>query len=159
MSEMPSDLQVSFLCDQNLGRLAKWLRIMGYDTEYMRVWNTMMIENAISAGRIVLTRNRKSAQKKNFILIESDHVQEQIKQVDRIFRLQSKARWFTRCNVCNEVLMCVKPDFVMDLVPEYVSANHDNFAHCPRCSRIYWRGTHPPKIMKTIKSILTSRER
>lgn len=159
MSEMPSGLQVSFLCDQNLGRLAKWLRIMGFDTEYMYIWNKDRIEKALSSGRIVLTRNRRSAQKKDHILIESDHVEEQLRQVDRIFTLSSKARWFTRCNVCNEPLVCVKPDIVKDIVPEYVYANHDGFAQCPGCSRVYWRGTHPQKIMETIESILKPKER
>jgi len=127
---------------------------MGYDTEYMNFRDKDKIENAHSAERIVLSRDRRIARKKNHILVESDHVSEQLKQIDRIFRLHSEARWFTRCNVCNGRLICVKPDNVKDLVPEYVSSTHDDFAQCPKCLRVYWRGTHPDKIMKTIKSLL-----
>lgn len=158
MSETPSGRKVRFLCDPNLGRLAKWLRIMGFDTEYMHHWDKNMQHEALKAGRTVLTRSRKMARKRNHILIESDHIREQLAQVDSVFALGAKAQWFTRCNVCNETLICAKPSDVKDLVPEYVYTTAKEFARCPRCLRIYWKGTHPEKSMETINSIITSRE-
>lgn len=159
MSETPSGRHLSFLCDQNLGRLAKWLRMMGYDTEYMRVWNKDRTRNAVAEGRIVLTRIRRYARKRHHILVLSDHVEGQLRQIDRELGLISRARWFTRCNVCNEPLVYVKPEIVKDIVPEYVYANHDDFAQCPRCQRVYWRGTHPLRIMEAVRAIAEPEER
>ena len=158
MSETPSGPNLKFLCDPSLGRLAKWLRIMGFDTEYMHHWDRDIQHEALKAGRIVFTRSRAAAQKRNHIHIVSDHVREQLAQVDSVFDLEKNARWFTRCNVCNETLICAKPDDVKDFVPEYVYATQKEFARCPRCSRIYWKGTHPFRSVETIKSIITSRE-
>ncbi len=158
MSEMPSDRQVSFLCDPNLGRLAKWLRIMGFDTVYLRRWDAHLVDEALSSGRIVLTRKRAMARRTNCIVVLSDHIREQLAQVDREFDLGTHARWFTRCNICNETLICVKPENVKDLIAEYVYATQKEFAQCPRCSRIYWKGTHPDKSRDTITQIIASRE-
>ena len=158
MSEMPSGRDLRFLCDQNLGRLAKWLRIMGFDTTYTRILNKDILENALSEERIVLTRIRKMARRKGCILIESDHVREQLLHLDRILDLASKTRWFTRCNICNETLICAKPYDVKDRVPEYVYLTQEEFARCPKCSRIYWKGTHLVNSMKTINAITAPRE-
>ena len=158
MSEMLSGREMRFLCDRNLGRLAKWLRIMGFDTTSMCVWDEDILEEALAEERIVLTRIRKMARRKDCIVIESDHIREQLSQVDRLFDLFSQTKWFTRCNVCNENLLCAKPYDVKDRVPEYVYATQEEFAQCPKCSRIYWKGTHPEKSMETINSIITSRE-
>ena len=158
MSEMPSGRKMRFLCDQNLGRLAKWLRIMGFDTTYMCIWDEEIIEKALSDERIVLTRFRKMAGRKDFYVIKSDHIREQLSQVERLFALSSKTKWFSRCNVCNENLICAKSYDVKDRVPEYVYATQEDFAQCPKCSRIYWKGTHLEKSMETINSIITSRE-
>jgi uncharacterized protein with PIN domain len=147
-----------FLCDQNLGRLAKWLRIMGFDTTYTYSWDEHILEQAFSEERIVLTRIRKMARRKDCIVIKSDHVREQLLQVDRVLDLASKTTWFTRCNVCNETLVCAKPYDVKDRVPEYVYTTQEEFAQCPKCSRIYWKGTHLVNSMKTINDIIAPRE-
>lgn len=158
MSEMPSGLKVRFLCDPNLGRLAKWLRIMGFDTQYMHDWNERMIAKALSEDRIILTRKQKMLSKKNVLFIKSDHTRDQLIQLNKIFDLLPKTQWFTRCNVCNEPLLCVNPDDVKGLVPEYVFTTQKMFAKCPKCLRIYWKGTHPEKSRKTINNLLTPRE-
>ena len=132
---------------------------MGFDTQYIRASNEEMATIAVCQGRIVLTRIRKYARKKNHILVLSDHVDEQIRQIDRVLGVISRARWFTRCNVCNEPLVYAKPETVKDMVPEYIYANHDEFAQCPECQRVYWRGTHPLRIMETIKTIADTEER
>ncbi len=158
MSEMPSGRELRFLCDQNLGRLAKWLRIMGFDTTYTRSWDKSILNKALLEERIVLTRIRKMARRKGCIVIESDHVREQLLHLESIFDLSSKTRWFTRCNICNEALICAKPYDVKDRVPEYVYLTQKEFARCPKCSRIYWKGTHLVNSMKAIHAIIAPRE-
>ena len=158
MSKMPSDLRVKFLCDPNLGRLAKWLRIMGFDTEYIHHWDNDTIRNALSSQRIFLTRKRKLAARKNHLVIISDHVEEQLIEVDRALSIKSQAKPFTRCNVCNERLIYVKPDRVKGLVPEYVHTTQEEFAMCSKCSRIFWKGTHLDKSMNTLNTIFPTSE-
>jgi len=144
---------MAFLCDQNLGRLARWLRIMGFDAEYMREWDEKRIQKAISSGRIFLTRRRSMASKPGSIVIESDHLNEQIAELDRILHLEEKIQPFSRCSICNLSLKCAKADDVKNQVPEYVFATHEKFARCPGCSRIYWKGTHPVKSIESLKNI------
>ena len=158
MSEMPSGREIRFLCDQNLGRLAKWLRIMGFDTTYMHSWDEDILQEALSEKRIVLTRNRKMEKRKDHFLIQSDHIREQLAQVGRLLDLSSKTKWFTRCNVCNETLLCAKPYDVKDSVPEYVYTIQEKFAQCPKCSRIYWKGSHQTRFMNTINDIIAPKE-
>lgn len=131
---------------------------MGFDTEYMQHWDRNMLHEALQSGRIVLTRSRSAARKRGHVLIESDHIGEQLSQMNRMFALQGRTRLFTRCNICNEPLICVKQSDVKGLVPEYVYSTQKDFARCPKCCRIYWKGTHPKRSMETINSIITSRE-
>jgi uncharacterized protein len=158
MSKMHSGHSITFLCDQNLGRLARWLRIMGFDAEYMREWDRKRIEQARSSERIFLTRKRSMAGKEGCIVIESDHLDEQIAYLDRVLDLEEKIQPFTRCSICNLPLKCVKADDVKNQVPEYVFATHEKFARCPGCSRIYWKGTHPARSAESLKNILRARE-
>lgn len=151
MSKMHSDHRITFLCDQNLGRLARWLRIMGFDAEYMRGWDRKRIEQARSSGRILLTRRRSFVSQEGCIVIESDHLAEQIAQLDQALNLEEKVQPFSRCSICNLPLKYVKADEVKNQVPEYVFATHGKFARCPRCSRIYWKGTHPARFMESLQ--------
>jgi uncharacterized protein len=154
MSETHSSPRITFLCDQNLGRLARWLRMMGFDAQYMRIWNEERIEQAISSGRIFLTRKRSLSSRQGVIVMESDHLGGQIGALDRILDLGMKIQPFTRCSICNLTLKCAKREDVEKLVPEYVYATHDEFARCPGCSRIYWRGTHPARSLEIIQSFV-----
>jgi uncharacterized protein len=150
MSKMPSGHPPAFLCDRNLGRLAKWLRIMGFDTELMKVWDDGAIENSLSSGRIFLTRKRSLAGRTGCIVMESDHVRAQVSLLFRVLSLGDRLRPFTRCSICNQQLKCAKPDDVKTRVPEYVYATQDAFGECPVCARVYWRGTHAMRFMDSL---------
>jgi uncharacterized protein len=154
MSETPSAPRTTFLCDQNLGRLARWLRMMGFDAQYLRGWDEGRIHQARESGRIFLTRKRSLAGEKGVIVLESDHLGEQIEALEEELGLGKKIQPFTRCNICNLPLKCAKREDVEKLVPEYVYATHDEFARCPGCARIYWRGTHPARSLELIRSFM-----
>ncbi len=150
MSKMPSGPHPAFLCDQNLGRLAKWLRIMGFDTELMKVWDEKIIEDALTSGRTFLTRKRSLGGRRGCMVMENDHVREQAACLISVLGLVDKLRPFTRCSICNQQLKYVKPEDVKARVPEYVYSTRDEFGECPVCARIYWKGTHAVRFMDSI---------
>jgi uncharacterized protein len=159
MSETHSAPRTAFLCDQNLGRLARWLRMMGFDAQYMKVWDDERVREAKDEGRIFLTRKRSMAGGTGVVVIAGDHLGEQIKALDEAVGLGDKIQPFSRCSVCNLPLKCAKREDVEKQVPDYVYATHNEFARCPGCSRIYWRGTHPARSLELIRSFIRNGKR
>ncbi len=148
MSGMHSGHQVRFLCDQNLGRLAKWLRILGFDTEFMPKWDEDFMIQAMKSGRIVLTRKGTLSEKRGMVFISHDHVQDQLQELTSFLDLKHEP--FIRCSRCNTLLVDRSRDEVKGHVADYVYATHENFAGCPMCGRIYWKGTHISRIYDMI---------
>jgi uncharacterized protein with PIN domain len=139
---MHSDRTIRFLCDPNLGRLAKWLRVLGFDAEFMRRWDPKQVEQAVLEGRVVLTRKSCARGRTGLIFIPHDHLPDQMRQVGTYLGIEKHACPFSRCVVCNEPLAGISREEVKDLVPEYVYATQETFSTCPSCRRIYWKGTH-----------------
>jgi uncharacterized protein len=150
MSGMHSGPQVRFLCDQTLGRLAKWLRILGFDTEFMPRRDEDVMKQAIQNGRIVLTRKGTFSQKKGMVFISHDHVQDQLQELTAVLDLKVIHKPFIRCSSCNTLLIDIPRDEVKGHVPDYVYSTHDIFAGCPLCARIYWKGTHISRMCDMI---------
>lgn len=145
-----------FLADEMLGTLARWLRMMGYDTEYARdLLDSEVLELARAEGRIVLTRDRQLAERArdHGLLIESDTLEEQLEQVISTFGLRSD-RPMTRCTVCNGELRTVGREEVRGSVPERVLSLRTEFYLCPDCGQIYWKGTHWEDIERRLERLL-----
>jgi len=137
-----------------LGRLAKWLRIIGYDTLYFRdIDDSQLIRRAIRESRIVLTRDTELYKRGGFqgILIGHEHLENQLTQVIRDACLRPRIHMGVRCPLCNEPLEDTSRDEVRGLVPQYVLTRHHHFARCPRCGKIFWRGTHWDRIQKRLR--------
>jgi uncharacterized protein len=154
MSEMHSDRTIRFLCDQNLGRLAKWLRVLGFDTELMKYWDPDRLEQAVLDGRVVLTRKSTVKACTGILFIPHDHFAEQMHFVKESFGLDKSFRSFSRCIICNEPLNSVSREQVKGLVPEYVYSSQEKFSACPVCRRIYWKGTHAEKAQALMDRLL-----
>ncbi len=138
------DDTVRFVADAMLGKLARWLRILGYDTLYDTSWDDLELARISRAeGRILLTRDVPLSKRRGIqtLLIQSEQPREQLRQVFHHLHLHD-ALAYSRCPVCNESLKSVPPDAVRDRLPKFVLANHDSFRECPQCGRIYWPGTH-----------------
>jgi len=141
---------LKFIVDQNVGRLVKWLRIMGYDTIFFNGSNdSRMIATALAEGRVILTRDTQIMRRRvvtkgllKAILIQSEYPQEQIRQVIETLNLDCLSRPFTLCLECNQPLVERSKEQVKDLVPPYVFKTQKQYMECPSCHRIYWRGTH-----------------
>jgi uncharacterized protein with PIN domain len=134
----------SFVADAMLGTLAKWLRILGYDTLYDPALDDyQLMRLARAEGRVLLTRDRELAGRRGVhaLLIESEDLDGQIRQVMAGLDLEPD-RSFSRCPVCNEPLQPLDREAARARVPAYVAQTHQTFKICPGCQRVYWRGSH-----------------
>ena len=133
-----------FVADAMLGTLAKWLRILGYDTLFdPELDDHQLVRLARAEDRMLLTRDRELARRRGVrvLLIVSEHLEEQVVQALTDLELEPDAA-FSRCPVCNVPLEPVNLDTVRARVPAYVAQTHKNFKLCSGCQRVYWRGTH-----------------
>ncbi len=146
---------MKFLVDHMLGKLAKYLRFMGYDTYYPtgNLSDNALIKIAKEEGRIIITRDKELAKRSNGFLVKSDNYKEQLREVIRHFNLNTE-NILSRCSVCNEPLVPVRKEEVKDKVPAYVYEHNEEFYMCPKCHRIYWYGTHTERIEREIKKIM-----
>jgi len=147
-----------FFCDEQLGKLARWLRIIGQDAAFERKINDRdLIEKARAEGRIVLTRDRKlpalDASIEVHVLAEN-YPAHQLREVVELFRERIEIRVFSRCAVCNHGVEAAGREEVKDLVPDFVYRTQERFTRCPVCGRIYWRATHQGRVEIQLRDIL-----
>ena len=139
-----------------LGRLVKWLRVIGQDVIYgPHLTGYGLIRAARAETRLILTRDRRLKQKQPppFIFIESDHYREQLRQVIQDCGLKTGQGLFARCVVCNALLQTRDKETVEKLVPPYVFSTQERFSWCPKCQRIYWPATHHEKMLEELRMI------
>jgi len=148
---------MKFILTKELGRLSKWLRILGLDATYFTKDNMgALIVEALRDDRIILTRHHKIPQNRGvkILNINSDSVKEQLQQALSELNFKPDQRlMFTRCIICNTVLEKIEKEKVEDKVPEYVFNTQEDFITCPQCKRIYWQGTHFGNVQKTLEEI------
>ncbi len=133
-----------FLADAMLGRLARWLRILGYDTRYLRdMPDEEVIRLARAEGRVILTRDRELCRRRGVqaLWVVSTDLDEQIRQVVATLDLDIRHS-FRRCVVCNTPIENIPRVRARPLVPAYVYRTQVVFGQCSTCGRVYWRGTH-----------------
>ena len=149
-----------FAVDRSLGSLAKWLRILGFDTVYEADVSTEDFYRRLDEGRILITRTRKM-QKAHFnrqhVFIEFNSLQEQLKQVVGQLNIQPiDIHPFSRCIHCNLPTEPIAREDVFGMVPDYIWETHRKFHNCRRCNRIYWSGSHSERSMDRIAQIFES---
>ncbi len=137
-----------------LGTLAKWLRFMGFDTEYPGpLDDTELLAMAHRDGRVLLTRDKELASRSpEAIRVRSDDLDEQIREVAARLGLRIVDP-LSRCSLCNAVLVLASPQEVGDLVPEGVLARHDTFWRCPSCGKVYWQGSHWDRMVERLNRL------
>ncbi len=147
-----------FIADAMLGRLARWLRFLGFDTLYYRdISDSRLIRIAIEQNRLILTRDTRLVKIKavrDYLLIDAnDSYSQLIEVIDSLDLKESGLPG--RCVECNGQLTVVADKTeVKDSVPEFVSLNFDTFLRCDNCGKIYWEGTHPRKFREKLGSII-----
>lgn len=148
--------ETKFAVDRMLGRLAKWLRVLGQDVIYgEHLSGHGLIRAARAEGRLILTRDHKLKQKQPppFIFIVSDHYREQLQQVLRERELNFSSTLFSRCLKCNAALQPRAKATVETLVPPYVFATQEGFFWCPQCQRVYWPATHHKRVAAELEAL------
>ena len=142
-------MQPKFIVDINVGRLAKWLRVLGYDALFVPdADDGGLVQIAQREGRILLTKDGRLLERRLFtsgqlkaVRVWGDHFTEQVRQVVSKLGLDT-TNDFSRCIDCNEALFEVAKEEVRDRVPPYVFQTQEEFKECPVCHKVYWRGTH-----------------
>jgi uncharacterized protein with PIN domain len=148
---------MKFIADVMLGRLAKWMRLLGFDVLYDRTMSdNEIIRGSLTHDRVILTRDTGLAGRplaSNHLFIESDNVRQQLQQVLTTFHITSMLEPLTRCSVCNEPLTAITKEYAKDLVPQYVYEKSDSFLRCEKCGKTYWKGTHVRRMkLQGVKS-------
>lgn len=147
---------MKFIADRTLGKLVKWLRILGYDTLYDEgAIDRGFLQKGVKEGRVVLTRRRDMARRNfsgNMVVVQADKVVDQIREVISTLSLKPENdKLLSICIKCNEVLKDVSKTEIQKKVPEYISQTKDVFHVCPCCQNVYWAGTHKEKILSFIE--------
>ncbi|MFH1489159.1 MAG: Mut7-C RNAse domain-containing protein [Pseudomonadota bacterium] len=143
-----------FVADCMLGKLAKWLRVMGLDTHYRTFYPCGTIEGLVKEGRRLLSRDRKKIdQYGNALLIHSNHVHAQLGEMAASGNLPiNRSKWFSRCLLCNDTLKDVALEQAGENVPEYVFYNLiSDIRCCASCGRYFWPGSHRQRMVDTLK--------
>jgi len=149
---------MKFVVDGMLGKLAKWLKILGFDVLFFsNAGDDALLDIARREGRTLLTRDLgliARAKRLKSLSVQSEIWEEQVTQVLDHFQLRAEVRPFTRCLECNVLLKFIpKPD-AANLVSPFVYERSQTFAVCPSCGRVYWQGTHFTAMRAEIAKLL-----
>jgi len=149
-----------FICDVHLGKLARYLRMLGFDVFYENdIADENIVDISLKEKRTILTRDI-GILKRNEVthghFIRSDNAEKQTEEVVKGFHLKKLIREFTRCLNCNTELKKIgKAEIINDLPPK-VAASQNEFFKCPACKKLYWKGTHHQNMVSFIEKIKNS---
>lgn len=148
----------SYLVDCMLGRLAKWMRILGLDTEYeRRRSDDGMIDLALRTGRLLVTRDRVLANRKAIrrqcLLIAAANWPDQLQEFISRAGCQDQLRPFSRCLACNQLIQDNCPEGIASQLPAFIQERHHVQRFCPACRRCYWPGSHQERMLLVLKTL------
>ncbi len=150
-----SKKSIQFICDEQLGRLARYLRLAGFDTVYRNpIDDAELISIALNEKRFILSRDHRLEEKilaRRCLILESDDWMEQFKTVLAELGLAlDRKQFFTRCLVDNSATVPVDQVDIKDRIHPYTYEHHTDFRHCPECDRLYWHGSHIKAMMRAL---------
>jgi hypothetical protein len=145
-----------FAADRMLGRLARWLRVLGHDVAYgPQLGGRALMARARRERRIILTRDtrlRRDPELPSHILLGSDDFRDQLRQVGAVVQLGG-ARVLGRCLDCNRLLEELPKGRAEGRVPPYVWQTTERFLRCPGCDRLYWPATHRAHMLRELAAL------
>jgi uncharacterized protein with PIN domain len=152
---------MKFIADAMLGRLARWLRLLGFDVLYYPdIDDKNLIRISREQERTVLTRDTRLLKRRSlrhYIFIESELTSEQIQEIIEKLDFHSAGQP-ARCSICNGRLLPVSEKReVKEYVPDFIYHGFNNFIKCDNCGKVYWEGTHHNKIKDRIEMILSDK--
>ena len=154
-------MEIKFIVDNNVGKLARWLRLIGYDTVlFKQKDDATMIKTALGDDRVVLTKDAQFTKRRlvtngqlKAILIKQDNPRTQIQEVVKALNLNYNFKPFSLCLECNQTLVPRGKEEVQSLVPPHVFETQTQYTECPACHRIYWQGTHWQAMVKKLQDL------
>ncbi|WP_242928797.1 Mut7-C ubiquitin/RNAse domain-containing protein [Pontibacter vulgaris] len=159
--KIPTDAElldpVKFILDVHLGKLAKLLRMAGFDTLYETSYDDKVIAQIARAdNRIVLTRDvgllKHKAIQQGYWL-RSQHGNEQLTEVIKRYGLQKAVQPFKRCLVCNGLIRQVEKETVQEQLPPKTKLYFSEFYQCTCCNKVYWKGSHYERMQQFLQQI------
>lgn len=148
-----------FVADVHLGRLTRYLRMLGIDVLYENIFDDdEIIQLSLKERRAILTKDRGILKRNDVThgyFIRSGKVEEQVKEVIRRFDLQKEIKEFTRCLECNSELIKIAKEKIVGDLPPKVNQSQEEFFKCPGCGKLYWKGTHHQKMLSFVQKIKT----
>ena len=149
---------MKFIADRMLGKLAKGLRMLGYDTLFYRGEDIhQLIHLARQEERILVTRDTKLAfrrPKDRIITITEDHPSRQLKEVVQKGTLSlDEKKLYTRCLLCNDPIDAISREEAEGKVPDFIFSQQRDFYRCPKCGRIYWQGSHLENMAQKVEDL------
>ncbi|MBZ5560979.1 MAG: Mut7-C RNAse domain-containing protein [Acidobacteriia bacterium] len=150
--------EISFAADRMLGRLARLLRLLGYDTLYApNMTPARLLEIARASGRVILTRG--NAEKRfpgglSLLSVRSEYAPEQLREVVKKFGLDTRSGLWTRCTLCNGAIERVGKQEIEAEVKPRVFQVYDEFYRCAGCRHVYWRGSHVERILRNLEALI-----
>ena len=150
-----------FVADNNVGKLARWLRLIGYDTLLFRQKNdSQMIRTALSEGRVILTKDSQFMRRRlvtsgriKAIHIKQDNPKLQVQELVQALNLNYHFKPFSLCLECNQELIARDIEDMEKRVPTHVFKTQTQYTECPACHRVYWRGTHWQAMVKKLQEL------
>jgi hypothetical protein len=157
-----SPWEIRFAADRMLGRLARMLRLLGYDTLYASdMTAAQLLAIGRSGERVILTRG-ETAQRfphlEKILSVKSEHPSEQLREVVERLGLDTRSGLWTRCTLCNAPIEGVEKAGVEALVEPKIFRLYEDFYRCTGCSHVYWRGSHVNRILRNLESLLGVKE-
>jgi hypothetical protein len=144
-------LRERFVVDSMLGKVAKWLRILGYDVLCEPIREPKILEYG-EAGWFLLTRRRRWCGRPKVLCLHENAPMDQLRELHSLMPLRMEAdELLSRCIRCNERLERVDRAGVFGRVPDYVFETLAEFHRCSRCGKIYWRGSHPERMIHRLR--------
>ena len=145
-----------FLCDAMLGKLAKYLRLLGFDAAYAATPSALDRARKDAVDLVFLTRRKAASGLPHTVVLASDAAREQLKELAPLIKQEiRRERVLNRCIECNQELVATERSEVEFLVPEFVFHTYRTFKKCPSCERIYWEGSHAKGMEDLIKEVLS----
>lgn len=155
MTEPPKNT-LKFAADKTLGRLVRWLRVIGQDVIHgPHLAGRGLVRFARQGNRMILTRDRQVRRMypTQCIMIRSDQFREQLKQVVETCQLDPMAGLFTRCLECNSILDAIPKEEVKEIVPAHVFKTQEKFSICHRCQKVLWPATHQERMIEELRNL------
>ena len=150
-------MKYSFAADRTLGKLSKWLRILGFDTVFESDYSGKRFYENIEPDRILLTRIgnlcKQSAVRRLVFIKTNDLVGQLVQTIDELAITFNDISPFSRCIKCNSAIIDIAKENVFGRVPDYIWENHDNFSMCRHCERFFWAGSHVERSREMIERL------